>query len=188
MFPFLKNKKIILYLGRIHSKKGPDILIKAFKEIASIDNDLYLVMAGPDQAGLAKSLKKLTAKYGIEDRVIWTGMLQGFQKWSAFYSASIFALPSHQENFGIAVAEALACGVPVLISDKVNIWREIKQDGVGFVGGDNVDDTVSSLKKWLCMSDADFNEMKVRSVNAFNERYTIKGMANSLVDTIRAFC
>ena len=65
-------------------------------------------------------------------------MLTGDVKWGAFPAAEIFALPSHQENFGIPVVEALACALPVLITDKVNIWREIESDGAGLIGEDNV--------------------------------------------------
>eukprot|EP01038_Epipyxis_sp_PR26KG_P002792 gene2792-3964_t len=76
-------------------------------------------------------------------------MLRGEQKWGAFYSSEAYLLPSHQENFGIAVAEALGCGLPVLISDKVNIWREIDQARAGMVETDTVDGTERSLRHWL---------------------------------------
>ena len=85
----------------------------------------------------------------MADRITWTGMLAGEAKWSAIQAADVFALPSHQENFGIAVVEALALGVPVLISDKVNIWREIVNDGAGFAESDTLAGTVQSLSRWL---------------------------------------
>ena len=75
-------------------------------------------------------------------------MLQGDAKWGAFYAAEVFALPSHQENFGVAVAEALACGTPVLISNKVNIWQEIAEDGVGLVEEDDLEGTTRLLERW----------------------------------------
>ena len=68
-------------------------------------------------------------------------MLQGDLKWGAFHASDAFVLPSHQENFGIAVAEALGCGLPALISDKVNIWREVEADGAGFVAHGYVEGT-----------------------------------------------
>ncbi len=135
-FPDLSGKRLILFLSRIHVKKGCDLLIEAFSRVAASDPALHLVMAGPDQEGIQPGLQRLAEERGIGDRLTWTGMLAGDKKWGAFYASEAFALPSHQENFGIAVAEALACGLPVLISDKVNIWREIEADGAGFVAED----------------------------------------------------
>jgi glycosyltransferase involved in cell wall biosynthesis len=76
-------------------------------------------------------------------------MLEGDAKWGAFYGCEAFVLPSHQENFGISVVEALACDKPVLISNKVNIWREIAQDGAGLVEADSVDGTARLLNRFL---------------------------------------
>jgi glycosyltransferase involved in cell wall biosynthesis len=76
-------------------------------------------MAGPDQAGWQMKLEIQAEKLGISERVSWTGMLSGDLKWGAFHAADVFILPSHQENFGIVVAEALSCSLPVLISNKV---------------------------------------------------------------------
>ena len=70
-------------------------------------------------------------RLGIQSSVTWTGMLRSDMKWAAFRAAEAFVLPSHQENFGVAVVEALACGVPVLISTSVNIWREVVEDSAG---------------------------------------------------------
>ena len=95
--------------------------------VAAAHPDLDLVMAGPDEEGLRPQLEAQAKRLQIAHRVHWTGMLQGDLKWGAFHAADAFVLPSHQENFGVAVVEALACGVPVLISDKVNIWPDILQ-------------------------------------------------------------
>jgi hypothetical protein len=76
-------------------------------------------------------------------------MLSGAAKWGALYGCEAFVLPSHQENFGIAVVEALACGKPVLISDQVNIWREIVEDGAGLVEGDAEEGVEKLLRKFF---------------------------------------
>ena len=86
----------------------------------------HLVFAGPDtKDAYRRSLERLISKTCPDGSVTWTGLLTGDLKWGAFRAADVFALTSHQENFGIAVAEALACGLPVLLSNQVNIWREI---------------------------------------------------------------
>ena len=107
-------------------------------------------------------------------------MITGDLKWGAFHSADAFVLPSHQENFGIAVAEALACGVPVLISNKVNIWREIEADGAGLVHSDDLDGTVASITGWLGLSEAQRDEMRTRAKVCFGQRYEIGQAARHL--------
>src|SRR5690606_1054302 len=112
----------------------------------------HLVIAGPDSNGLADSLKKLAYSLGVDERITWTGMLYGDDKWAAISAADVFCLPSHHENFGVVVAEALACGKPVLISNKVNIWREVAADKAGFVAEDSIEGTTANLERWLAMS------------------------------------
>jgi glycosyltransferase involved in cell wall biosynthesis len=105
----------------MHEKKGCRELLEAFRQVltaANASQDLHLVMAGPADSAYGRQLKEAVIRLGLADRVTWTGMLSGDLKWGAFHAAEAFILPSHQENFGIAVAEALACGVPVLISEQ----------------------------------------------------------------------
>lgn len=185
-FPDLRDKKLLLFLSRIHVKKGADLLIEAFARVATSDPTLHLVMAGPDQQGLQAELENLARKLGIAQRITWTGMLQGELKWGAFRAASAFVLPSHQENFGIVVAEALACGVPVLISDKVNIWREIAADKVGWVAPDTLDGTLANLTAWLHTPDDQSEAMRAAAVRCFNERFEIGGAARSLLAVIES--
>jgi glycosyltransferase involved in cell wall biosynthesis len=147
--PQLKQRRFVLFLGRIHPKKGVDVLIRAFARTATRFPDVDLVIAGPDQAGWTKDLQQLAADTGIANRVHWPGMLSGDAKWGAFRSADFFALASHQENFGLVIAEAMALGQPVLITNKVNIWREIEADNAGLVVNDDVDSVADGLE-WLC--------------------------------------
>ena len=126
--PEIGERKILLFLSRINFKKGLDILAKAVGKLAR--EDLHLVIAGPDGGYLAET-KRFVVEAGIAGRTTFTGMIVGQEKLAAFADASLFLLPSYSENFGIAVVEAMACGVPVLISDKVNIWREVVADGAG---------------------------------------------------------
>src|SRR6185312_6352763 len=137
--------RFLLFLGRIHPKKGCDLLIEAFARVQALDPELHLVIAGPDPAGMQPKLAALAAQSGIAHRVHWTGMLTGGIKQAAFNATDAFILPSHQENFGIAVAEALAAGRPVLLSDKVNIACDVAADGAGFVGPDTLEGTIAVL-------------------------------------------
>lgn len=183
VYPALKGKRIALYLSRLHEKKGCDLLIEAFARIAA-DPDVVLVMAGPDQTGWMAELKALAERLGISDRITWTGMLRGNLKWGAFYAAEVFCLPSHQENFGIVVAEALACGLPVLISDKVNIWREVEQAGAGIVKDDSLSGTEQLLRQWLAMRPQEFHAMQKAAKQCFDHRFRIDQVAKTVVSVI----
>jgi glycosyltransferase involved in cell wall biosynthesis len=183
--PFLYGKRIILFLGRIHKKKGCDLLLEAFAHVAKKDERLHLVMAGPDQTGWVSTLKQEAEKLGITHRITWPGMLQGENKWGGFYAAEVFCLPSHQENFGIVVAEALACGKPVLISNKVNIWREIKEDAVGFIDEDTIEGTIRNLDRWLALSSEEYMSMSIRAKKSFISRFHIQRAADRFIEIIQ---
>ena len=147
-WPELRGKRIGIFMGRIHPKKGVDILIEAFAGSLAKDPAWHLVIAGPDQMGLRRELEARSASLGVANRITWTGMVKGMMKWGAFAASEVFILPSHQENFGIVVAEALVCGLPVILSDKVNIWREIIGYWAGLVCEDSVDGTRAALIRW----------------------------------------
>lgn len=186
--PQARGRKVILFLGRIHPKKGIDLLIRAFARHAAQFSDFDLVIAGPDQAGWMSELQKLANELGVADRISWPGMLSGEAKWGAFRAAEFFALPSHQENFGIVVAEALALGRPVLIANKVNIWREIEADGAGLVVNDDVEGVSAGLEEMCAMSGSDLEAMSARARACFVERYDMERNAMSLLALIAGLC
>lgn len=180
-FPQLVGKRLLLFLSRIHPKKGLDLLIEAFAAMAASDAKLHLVIAGPDQLGWQVALQKRAAALGIADRLSWPGMLLGDLKWGAFRSAELFCLPSHQENFGIVVAEALACGLPVAIAQPVNIASEVSAAGAGLVHPDTVAGTKIALMQWLALEPADRALMGQRAAALFRERFDYESVAGSLL-------
>ena len=184
-FPDLANKRIILFLSRIHPKKGCDLLIDAFASVASEDPTFHLVIAGPDSVGWKSELEERAACLGVADRISWVGMLEGDLKWGAFRSAEVFALTSHQENFGIAVVEALACNLPVLITNKINIWREIEEDGAGLVGNADAKGACELLEAWARMSDSERMTMADRATACFSSRFRSQEAATNLLYTLR---
>ena len=179
-FPELRRRRFFLFLSRIHSKKGCDLLLEAFARVAPAHPDLDLVIAGPDEGGLRPQLESQAQRLGLETRVHWTGMLEGDLKWGAFHAAEAFVLPSHQENFGIAVVEALACEVPVLISDKVNIWPDIVHDEAGLVNADTAEGTYRSMAALLAMSAEERRRMVSNGLDCFRARYEMKRTAQAL--------
>jgi glycosyltransferase involved in cell wall biosynthesis len=170
-WPELRGQEYLLFLGRIHPKKGCDLLLEAFAKV--VRPDVRLVVAGPDHTGWSAELKGQAARLGIAGRITWTGMLRGDAKWGAFYGAEAFVLPSHQENFGIAVADALACGVIPLISDKVNIAPDVAGDGAGLMETDTLEGTIRLLESFQALSAEQKIAMRKRALECYRRRYAL---------------
>lgn len=130
-YKLLEGKKMLLFFSRINFKKGLDVLVEAFKHIHRQHPDTVLVLTGPDDENYGQKVREWLKAAGLSEFAIFTGMLTGQDKLAVLRDADLFLLPSYSENFGIAVVEAMACGIPVVISDKVNIWREVVQEGAG---------------------------------------------------------
>jgi glycosyltransferase involved in cell wall biosynthesis len=184
-YPALRNARILLFLGRLHPKKGCDILIDALSRVVDPQNPISLVLAGPDQIGWEAELRTQVARLNLESHVVFTGMLQGAMKQGAFASADAFILASHQENFGMSVVEALAGGLPVLISNRVNIWREIDMDRAGYVEPDNLEGTVRLIKRWIATSPAERETMRANARQCFARRFEIGKAVDSLLQILR---
>jgi glycosyltransferase involved in cell wall biosynthesis len=179
--PAVRDKRYLLYLGRIHRKKGCDMLIDAFAKVAADDPELDLVMAGPDQQQWMEKLQQAAQSAGIADRVHWPGMIVGDAKWGAFHAAEAFILPSHQENFGIAVAEALACGKPVLLADKVNIAEDIAEAHAGLMEPDTPEGTLRLLQRWVAMSVEERSTMAQRAYECYHRDYDMRKNARTIL-------
>ena len=179
--PHLAGRRFLLFLGRIHPMKGCDLLVRAFAATAGAQADLDLVVVGPDQLGWQAGLARLADRLGVGHRIHWLGYWAASLpcKWGAFRAAEAFILPSHWESFGLAVAEALACGTPVLITDKVAIWREIDEAGAGLVGGDTEDGIVDLLRRWLALPDGERLRMGQAARACFVKCFTTDRFADA---------
>lgn len=149
LYPETRGKRCILFLSRLNFKKGLDLLIPAFIDIAREHPDIHLIVAGPDDEGLGEQARQQLCHAKMLNRATFPGMLEGHKKLTAFAAAQFFVLPSYSENFGIAVVEAMACGLPVIISDKVNIWREVQRANAGIIVPCRIPELVSAMKKML---------------------------------------
>lgn len=191
----LQGNSYFLFLGRIHEKKGADLLIQAYnnlcsdilgKRIRCSDNRLLsleqlpkLVIAGPNgETPFGQKLQKTVSQHPVlKERIYFTGMLTGDAKWGAFYGCEAFILPSHQENFGIAVVEALACSKPVLISNQVNIYREIEEQGGGFIAPDTMEGTYALLVKWCISTIEQKQTLQKRARELYLKNYSVNQAA-----------
>jgi len=179
----LENKPYWLFLSRIHPKKGVDLLLNAYLRLEKMNKNIpALVIAGP---GLETAYGQELQKKANESLVYFPGMLDVAKKWGAFYGCQAFILPSHQENFGIAVVEAMACKKPVLISNQVNIWREIKNGKGGVIYADTEKGMYETLKKWLNKSEFEQQEMGENAAKIFEENYTNEKAAIKMVACIQ---
>lgn len=151
-YPILRGKKTILFLSRINWKKGLDILIKAFAIVQRERDDVHLLIVGKDEGEYGEQVKRWIRNCGMSYdsqesetkvrelgengktvKITFTGMLTGREKVEAYAGSDLFVLPSYSENFGLVVVEAMACGLPVIISDQVGIHKEIAESKAGIV-------------------------------------------------------
>ncbi|WP_217632834.1 glycosyltransferase [Maribacter dokdonensis] len=190
--PELKENNYLLFLSRVHEKKGIDLLIKAYSKIfketlkGSKIEIPKLVIAGPglDTTYGQQMVDLITTLELPTDIVLFVGMLTGNAKWGAFYGCEAFVLPSHQENFGIALVEALACSKPVLISNKINIWREIESAGGGFVADDSIEGTENSLVRWIALTKQEKSIISKKARYTFEQYFTVSGATEKLSNLI----
>ena len=189
VLPLARSRPYLLFLSRLHHKKGVDILLQAYSKTleGSAGTEVSdLVIAGPGQdTAYGRRLLQLVAELpGLNKKVHFTGMLSGNTKWGAYYGCQAFVLSSYQENFGIAVVEALACSKPVLISDQINISLEIEQAGAGIVNASTLAGTGQTLEKWINLPRTEKNNMRLNARKAFESHFGIERAAKRFFEAI----
>ena len=145
----LGDAPLVLFLGRLHFKKGLDLLVPAFDTLRRQIPDVQLVIAGPENDDYGQQVRGWVRERGLEAAVHFVGPLHGAEVVQAYVDADVFALPSYTENFGMTVVEALACALPVVISDQVNIHAEISGAGAGLVTRCDADEVAQGLETLL---------------------------------------
>lgn len=169
-YPEIGERKVVLFFGRLNFKKGVDTTIEAFAAVARQRDDVFLVLAGPD-GGLRRSAEGWVAAAGIADRVRFTGMVTGEEKRLVLGGSDIFVLPSQSENFGIAVVEAAASGMPVVISDRVNLWRELHDAEAALVAPPEAAPFAAHLR-WLLDHPAEARAMAERGARYVRREFS----------------
>ncbi|WP_442590899.1 glycosyltransferase [Pedobacter sp. AW31-3R] len=197
--PGLNGSAYFLFLSRIHEKKGVELLVKAYS--ALLENRTSeataiqpatslpkLVIAGPGiDSPYGYKIKRLIEENAVlKENIFLPGMLSGSTKWGAFYGCEAFILPSHQENFGIAVVEALSCGRPVLISNQVNIWREIAKDGACCVEDNTIEGVTRLLDTWQHFSAESQALMGQQALDSFNRNFSPMAATHRLLNAIKS--
>jgi len=148
-FPELcRDASRLLFLGRLHPKKRPDILIEAAAKLKKSGHTCQLILAGPGDQTYVAALQQLAVQYDIADMVLFPGMIHGCTKTSMYLAADVFVLPTSQENFGIVLIEAMASGMPVVTTFGVDIWEEIQSGGAIIVEQD-VDQIAAAIRSLI---------------------------------------
>jgi len=172
---------LVLSVARIAENKGHDVLIRAFASVARELPDASLALIGPDDQGLRPRLLELAATEGVDERVVFAGMASEEEKRSALAAAAAWALPSLAEAFGIAAVEALAAGVPVVVSPSVNLAPELEAAGAGLVR-ERTPEAFAEALLTLLRSDERRRELGERG-REFARRYDWRALAPRWVET-----
>ncbi|WP_395750217.1 glycosyltransferase [Prosthecobacter sp.] len=188
----LAGRRIFVFLGRLHPKKGCDMLLEAFarwRAIGDTDRSVHLRLVGPPhspqyQCELEQQCRALGLQ--IEQDVSFAGNAAGRDKWRELAAAEVLVLPSHQENFGIVVAEALACSVPVLLSDKVNTAPAVAANGAGVMADDTVEGTLRLLQIWQRMSTAEKAAARVSARRLYKEQFGVEQARRRFLEVVEA--
>jgi len=125
------SEPTVLFLSRIHYKKGPELLLQAAASLRDDGIRGKVAFAGTGEATYVASLKALASKLGLDENVHFLGQVKGQEKLSLYQSADLFVLPTSQENFGLVLIEALACGTPLITTKGVDIWKDVQDSGAG---------------------------------------------------------
>jgi glycosyltransferase involved in cell wall biosynthesis len=141
-----ENAPLVLFLGRLSEKKSPDLLLEAFAQLDGQERDWHLVFAGPDEGGMKARLERRARTLNLNSRVKFSGPLYGDDKWAAYRDASVFVLPSQNENFGNTAAEAVAAGTPVVVTEQCGI-APVLADVAGLVVRHDAEELAAGMKK-----------------------------------------
>jgi glycosyltransferase involved in cell wall biosynthesis len=171
-------------MGRLHRKKGVEMLLAALAQLEP-QRRPPIVVAGTGEDSYVAELKGQAAELGVDANICWTGHVEGTHKWSLLSGAEAMILPSHSENFGVAVAESLACGVPVLISSQVGLAEAVAAAGAGIVAPDTTAGTLELLSRWLGTSSVRRVEMSRQARRLYETEFGPEGAADDLFQLMR---
>ncbi|MBW4561259.1 MAG: glycosyltransferase [Mojavia pulchra JT2-VF2] len=184
LFPELAEKKWLLFFSRLHPKKGIDNLLYVWQKLVDQFLDWHLIIAGPDLIGYQEKLELLVEKLNLRQQVTFTGMLSGQEKSCALSNAGLFVLPTHSENFGIAIAESLAYGVPV-ITTKGAPWQDLQHYGCGWWIEDNQEALKVALVEAMQISAQERKAMGLKGQHLIETKYSWNSIAKEMANVYR---
>jgi poly(glycerol-phosphate) alpha-glucosyltransferase len=180
-FPELRDKKVILFLGRLHPKKGPLHLIEGWSRVAGSFPDWHLLISGPDEIGHQAVLEDTSKARGIANRITFAGAVVGRDKLAALAAADVFVLPSLSEGFSVALLEAMACRLPAIITPPCNFPEAIAA-GAAIEVQPDAESTAAGLVHVMEMSGAARRQCGLRGYELVAANYTWEGIAQEMTD------
>ena len=176
--------KKILFLSRIHVKKGVDLLIEAVAALGDRMRDYEVLIAGEGERAYVDELKRLTVRLGIDRQVHFLGGVYGDEKWRLLREADVFVLPTHSENFGIVIAEALACGTPVITTQGAP-WQDLQAWDCGWWIERDVEHLADALEDFRLLSEAELERRGRNARRLVEQKYSSKLMAQKMLELYR---
>ena len=171
-FPLIKNKKFLLFLGRFHDKKGCDILINSIKSLKENKIELNFLLAGPESKE-KKYLKQISNNLGLQENIFWSDGIYGDIKYGAILASEGMVLPSHGENFGVALVESLSMSRPVITTYKVNIYKDLIRSNAGIVSNDDLKNFTKSLIYFNSLSKIEWLNLSKNSLKCFDDNFNL---------------
>jgi glycosyltransferase involved in cell wall biosynthesis len=182
------GRKVVLFMSRIHEIKGLDTLITAFASVQEVHPDAVLVIAGTGDEHLVDRLRALAQKVGVQQRTHWVGFVQGQRKLDLLAAATVFVLPSHSENFGYAVVEAMLAGLPVITTAKVPAGEFAIEAGAGVIFDGTAEDLALSINVMLALPAAQRGQLGARAESMVRQRLSLETYGHSLETLYREAC
>jgi glycosyltransferase involved in cell wall biosynthesis len=187
LLPGAEGRRVLLFLSRVHPKKGLPLLLNSFARLGGLGKDWVIAIAGPDEGGHAEDLREMALSLGLEQSVLFWGMLAGRKKLAAYSLAELFVLPTHSENFGVAVAEALASGVPV-ITTKGAPWGGLVENRCGWWTDVDEGSIESALREALPLAPDVLRQMGGRGRRWVARDFAWGGIAKQMVEVCEWVC
>ena len=179
-----KRTKTILFLSRIHEKKGLNFLIEAASILKKELDGYQIVIAGEGDASYIETLKQMVLQANVQDIITFAGGVYGKEKWNLFRKADVFVLPTYSENFGIAIAEALGSGTPV-ITTKGTPWSDLLKYDCGWYTEIGTLPIVKALKSFLQLDEKALESKGRNGRRLIEEKYSTQSMADEMMKLYR---
>lgn len=184
LHPELAGKRVVLFLGRLHRKKGVDLLLQAWAKLAAQHPDAHLVVAGPDSEGTLETLETFVAEHALQQQVTFAGMLRGELKWSALAAAEAFILPSHSEGLSMSILEAMGMGLPVIVTRQCHM-PQVQEFAAGWTIEPEVKEIAGALEELLANARGSNREIGLRGSRLIAERYDWTVIARQTAEVYR---
>jgi glycosyltransferase involved in cell wall biosynthesis len=176
--------KNLLFLSRVHPKKGIDVLIKSVSKLE--DKNIMITIAGNGEEAYINELKNLAKYYNVKEKFNFIGPMYGKEKWELYCKSDLFILPTHSENFGIVVAEALHIGLPV-ITTKGTPWKELQTNNCGWWIDLSVLNLADTLKEVIGLDKEALSKMGKNGMGLIQEKYTIQNVTKAMFNFYNSF-